>query len=148
MPDAIDPAILAAANINPATGLATDYLNHFNEVAMLVGMLSMMPEMTDEVLAWRPCGYEEHFERTGFREKALAVAAFRSAHPALLGRFHAACARAETQIASVQASLVAGADPALLDPVPIQEAIAGIDAVINEGASPDPEHAAIDALFD
>jgi len=28
---------LVAANINPATGLATDYLNHFNEITMLIG---------------------------------------------------------------------------------------------------------------
>ena len=31
---------LADANINPVTGLATDYLNHFNEAIMLLEMLS------------------------------------------------------------------------------------------------------------
>ena len=30
-------------NINPATGLATDYLNHFNEAIMLLDMLSKLP---------------------------------------------------------------------------------------------------------
>jgi hypothetical protein len=29
-------ARLRAANINPRTGLATDYLNHFNEAIMLL----------------------------------------------------------------------------------------------------------------
>ena len=29
-------AKLRAANINPRTGLATDYLNHFNEAIMLL----------------------------------------------------------------------------------------------------------------
>ena len=34
---------LADANINPATGLATDYLNHFNEAIILLDMLSKPP---------------------------------------------------------------------------------------------------------
>jgi hypothetical protein len=33
--DAAHAAVLKAANINPKTGLATDYLNHFNEAIML-----------------------------------------------------------------------------------------------------------------
>ena len=32
---ALDPARLAAANINPKTGLASDYLNHFSEAIMI-----------------------------------------------------------------------------------------------------------------
>jgi len=45
-----DPERLRAANINPATGLATDYLNHYNEVAMLIATLADMPEMSDLIL--------------------------------------------------------------------------------------------------
>ena len=41
---------LADANINPATGLATDYLNHFNEAIMLLEMLSSCPECRDDFL--------------------------------------------------------------------------------------------------
>ncbi|MEO8318885.1 MAG: hypothetical protein ABI561_11235, partial [Bradyrhizobium sp.] len=37
-------AQLKAANINPRTGLATDYLNHFNEAIMLLEMVPDMPE--------------------------------------------------------------------------------------------------------
>ncbi|MDP3655070.1 MAG: hypothetical protein Q8R67_25705, partial [Rhodoferax sp.] len=40
--DAARAALLRAANINPRTGLATDYLNHFNEAIML---LEMVPDM-------------------------------------------------------------------------------------------------------
>ena len=36
-------ARLRAANINPRTGLATDYLNHFNEAIMLLEMIPDMP---------------------------------------------------------------------------------------------------------
>ena len=37
------------SNVNDQTLLATDYLNHFNEVVMLLEMLPDMPEMLDEV---------------------------------------------------------------------------------------------------
>ena len=41
---AFDSARLAAANINPRTGLASDYLNHFNEAVMLLDLLQQAPE--------------------------------------------------------------------------------------------------------
>ena len=52
---------LAEANINPATGLATDYLNHFNEAIMLLEMLSSCPDCIEDFLAWQPLSYREHF---------------------------------------------------------------------------------------
>jgi hypothetical protein len=76
---------LLAANINPATGLATDYLNHFNEIIMLIGLVGDMPEMITEIRAWQPASYEEHFDRSGFTGKALAIAAYRAA-PARIRR--------------------------------------------------------------
>jgi hypothetical protein len=47
-------AQLQAANINPRTGLATDYLNHFNEAIMLLEMIPDMPECVEEFLGWQP----------------------------------------------------------------------------------------------
>lgn len=70
---------LAAANINPRTGLATDYLNHFNEVVMMLEMLPAMPECAEDVLEWAPANYEQHFEASSFAEKKLAIEAFRAA---------------------------------------------------------------------
>lgn len=70
---------LKQANINPGTGLATDYLNHFNEVAMLLEMLPAMPECAEDVLAWQPIDYEGHFETSSFTDKQLAIEAFRAA---------------------------------------------------------------------
>jgi len=54
-------AELRAANINPRTGLATDYLNHFNEAIMLLEMIPDMPECSGDFLEWRPLSYAEHF---------------------------------------------------------------------------------------
>jgi hypothetical protein len=52
----------AAALVNPASGIANDYLNHFNEALLLIENLpALLPEMIDEMLAWRPVGYREYF---------------------------------------------------------------------------------------
>jgi hypothetical protein len=52
----------AAALVNPASGIANDYLNHFNEALLLIENLpALLPEMVDEILAWRPVGYREYF---------------------------------------------------------------------------------------
>jgi hypothetical protein len=75
--------VLAAANINPSTGLATDYLNVFNEAVMLFGLLPDMPEMLDELRDWRPLTYIEHFARSGFQAKELAIRAYEEADPAI-----------------------------------------------------------------
>ena len=68
-----DPDRLRAANINPVTGLAT-YLNHYNEIAMLIATPGDMPDMADRVRDWRPVGYPKHFLRKGFAARGLAIA--------------------------------------------------------------------------
>ena len=74
-------AHLADANINPATGLSTDYLNHFNEAIMLLDMLPDCPECRDDFLAWQPRSYREHFAASRFNGRALAIAAYDGAEP-------------------------------------------------------------------
>ena len=81
----IDAARLADANINPATGLATDYLNHFNEAIMLLEMLSSCPGCLDDIRGWRPMSYREHFEASRFKGRVLAIAAYDAADPDLRG---------------------------------------------------------------
>ncbi len=78
-PDVPTPARLAAANINPSTGLATDYLNHFNEAIMLLDLASTMPECLPDLMAWRPLDYRAHFARSTFKDRALALAAYEGA---------------------------------------------------------------------
>ena len=72
-------AALVAANINPRTGLATDYLNHFNEAIMLLEMIPDMPECAEDFLAWCPLSYCEHFMASNFKAKDLAISAYESA---------------------------------------------------------------------
>ena len=77
------PLRLADTNINPATGLATDYLNHFNEAIMLLEMLSACPECLEDFLGWRPMSYREHFTASRFKARDLAIAAYDAADPNL-----------------------------------------------------------------
>lgn len=78
-----DTARLAEANINPVTGFATDYLNHFNEAVMLLEMLPDCPDCIDDFLAWRPMSYREHFTASHFKGRDLAIAAYDAADPTL-----------------------------------------------------------------
>jgi hypothetical protein len=80
-------ARLLAANINPRTGLATDYLNHFNEAIMLLEMIPDMPECAEEFLEWQPRSYREHFAASNFRARELAIAAYDSANPQIRTEF-------------------------------------------------------------
>src|SRR5580704_18534943 len=80
-------AVLRAANINPRTGLATDYLNHFNEAIMLLEMIPDMPECAEEFLGWQPLSYREHFTASHFRARELAIEAHDSADAGIRTEF-------------------------------------------------------------
>ena len=102
-------------NINESTLLASDYLNHFHELVMLLEALSSEPEgFANDLLSWRPLTYEEHFSQSGFRDKNLAIAAYRRAPPKVRARFDDAVAllhgEALTVVASVGAELNSGRD--------------------------------------
>jgi hypothetical protein len=80
-------AELKAANINPQTGLATDYLNHFNEAIMLLEMIPDMPECSEDFLQWYPLSYAEHFTASNFKARDLAISAYESADPDVRAEF-------------------------------------------------------------
>ena len=67
---------LEGANINATSFLATDYLNHFNEVVMLLEMAADMPEMLEDAAEWQPKSYSEHFADSGFAQADLAIEAY------------------------------------------------------------------------
>ncbi len=60
-------------NINSRTLLATDYLNHFNEIVMLLEMLPDIPECLEDARAWRPKSYVEHFADSSVADRELAI---------------------------------------------------------------------------
>jgi len=113
-------AMLAAANINPATLLATDYLNHFNEIVMLLEILPSVPELADDVLAWQPRGYRAYFEGSSFKEKALAILAYEQADRSLRRRLDAVVDDLDRRILAAQDAVrgaVASQSLFLLEPL-------------------------------
>ncbi|MFB9264853.1 hypothetical protein ACFFWD_17080 [Bradyrhizobium erythrophlei] len=86
-PDEARAARLRAANINPRTGLATDYLNHFNEAIMLLEMVPDMPECASDFLEWHPLSYAEHFIASNFRARDLAIEAYEMADAQIRAEF-------------------------------------------------------------
>ena len=86
--DAVDNESAAAAdyeamkervkgtNINEQALLATDYLNHFNEVAMLLEMVPEMPEILDRAKEWQPKSYADHFRDSNLSDKDLIIEAY------------------------------------------------------------------------
>lgn len=73
--------LVKGKNINEETLLATDYLNHFNEIIMLIEMIGSMPECLEDARAWAPKSYETHFRDSVFTDKDLAVLAYENAPP-------------------------------------------------------------------
>ncbi len=68
-------------NVNEQTLLATDYLNHFNEVVMTLEMLADMPELLEEAKAWAPKDYKDHFRDSTIADRELAIEAYDHAPP-------------------------------------------------------------------
>jgi hypothetical protein len=85
--DSARAAELRAANINPRTGLATDYLNHFNEAVMLLEMIPDMPACAEDFLVWQPLSYAEHFTASNFKARDLAIATYNAADARIRAEF-------------------------------------------------------------
>jgi len=107
----LSAAALAAANINPHTGLATDYLNHFNEAIMLLEMIPAMPECTDDFLLWEPLSYPEHFLQSGFKGRDLAIAAYEAADPELRARFDGVCSSLTSILTEIRKAMTEATQP-------------------------------------
>ena len=67
---------VAGTNINEKTLLATDYLNHFNEIVMLLEIIPDSPECLADTRSWTPKDYPRHFADSSLSEKTLAIEAY------------------------------------------------------------------------
>jgi hypothetical protein len=55
----------AAALVNPESGIANDYLNHFNEILLMVENFPiLLPEMIEEMMQWKPVSYTNYFKNS------------------------------------------------------------------------------------
>jgi hypothetical protein len=153
-PEASGPGV---PNINPATGLSTDYLNHFTEVLMALEMAADIPECIDDLQAWRPATYAEHFAKSRFANRDTVIRLYKAADPALrqqVDRVSDALNRllAEARAAALRdpktAAVGAAAQHATGNVRPL---IADLAALINgtadESGAAANSQAAIDAMF-
>jgi hypothetical protein len=156
----VDRARLIDANINPVTGLATDYLNHFNEAIMMLELAPQMPECFEDFCAWRPLSYCEHFAASSFKERDLAIAAYELADPALRRRLDE-LADAMNAVLLATAGAMPRAEPQALATVAqdallrLRPLVARAGAVIHgaetaaaEASEAEATQAAVDALFE
>jgi hypothetical protein len=156
----LDPQRLADANINPKTGLATDYLNHFNEAIMLLDILPEMPECITELLGWEPLSYEEHFRASNFKDRELAIAAYDAAEPRARHRLDdladtmnamlvATCETMQTRPSLDAAVTLASETASRLKPLVAQAGaiINGADLQVSEDITTGEQQAAVDALL-
>jgi hypothetical protein len=64
------------SNVNEKTLLATDYLNHINEIVMLVDLVPDAPECLEDCKAWQPKAYQDHFRDSHIADRDLAIEAY------------------------------------------------------------------------
>lgn len=157
---ATDRDSLVAANINPLTGLSTDYLNHFNEAIMLLEMMPVMPECRDDLAVWQPLSYREHFARSHLRHRALTMAAYDRAHPLIRRPFDALCGAMNAAVLAAreaiqphlppeQAAVIAERAAAALKPLLARAGamIHGLRAEVGEPAPLPESQALVDAIL-
>jgi len=143
------PDEMRAANVNPATGLATDYLNLFNEYIMLAELVeegSMPPDILQD---WQPRDYEGHFVQTNFSGVKTVLAAYRCLPDDAHHAFDNATGKLIDLILDHQAEILNA--PTDLHPIREQrDIVAALITGPEAGADIDSEHkqAEIDALFD
>ncbi len=111
-------ALVSGTNISRNTLLATDYLNHFNEIVMLMGMIPDMPEMIEECKSWHPKTYIEHFADSSFTDRQLAIEAYARVPSRYRVPFEETIGQLNTLILGgierLDHDINAGADPALV----------------------------------
>jgi hypothetical protein len=118
----IDPERLKAANLHPETGLATDYLNRFNEAIMLLELVNDDPSCAEELAAWEPADYVQHFSRSTFKARDLAIEAYHQAPLVLRRRLD--------EIGNSMTSIIIAAREALAVELPAEESHAVVEMTL------------------
>jgi hypothetical protein len=115
-------------NISAETLLATDYLNHFNEVVMLFELCGEMPDLIEEVRIWAPKSYAEHFLSSGLSYGELAANVYNFAPPTYKQPFDATIDMLTLVVRRSIAELTARHDAG--DTEGVQSGIAGTSPIL------------------
>lgn len=96
---------MARTGIDQKSGLASDFLNQFNEISMLLDMCIDDVEVLEDLSGWSPRGYVEHFESSNLRDSALVLEAYRLSPDETRAHFDALTAELAALVSSGLASL-------------------------------------------
>ena len=148
--------LVKGKNINEETLLATDYLNHFNEIVMILDMIPMMPECFDDAKAWAPKTYQAHFRDSVFTDKELAILAYENAPSRFREPFDDTVAKMDALVAqglsAIEQAVATGEQGRIELAVAdvsrsLQSYIDRCSAIIH-GRTSKLDQSAVDALFD
>ena len=148
-------SLVAGTTIDGATLLSTDYFNAFNEIIMLLGMVAELPEMIEEIKAWRFRSYQEHFRTSSLPFAPLAIALYAKAPEATRTRFESTIATLRGLVEEIQDCLsgplaTTGGEPfgrRVLDySARLQQLVEAGSAIVH-GASQVSDQNAVDRLF-
>jgi hypothetical protein len=89
-----DQLLQANHLVNPSSGIANDFLNQYNEVLLLVENLPvLLPEMIEDLLAWKPRNYKEYFQSSPLAGGHLAIEIYQALEGAFRERFESQIAK-------------------------------------------------------
>ena len=80
-------ALQSKTLVNPVSGLANDYLNLFNELVMMLEQIPRMPELLQDLLAWKRVSYREYFRNSKLPGRYCALDAYEQLNPTFRRRF-------------------------------------------------------------
>ncbi len=143
-------------NVNDRTLLATDYLNHVNEIIMLLELVPDAPECLEDCRAWRPMSYTEHFEASSIADRDLAIEAYAFSPPEFRGNLDRLIAEMHRVIAGALARVEAASAQGDEERVRrvIEMAVAALKTMVDHASSTIHgdaqvmDQAAIDGLMD
>jgi hypothetical protein len=139
--------------VNPSSGIANDYLNLFNEITMLIEQLPTMPDLQEDVFAWRPVSYEDYFARSPLAGRESALQAYRGLDATFRATFESCVKeldnRATGAIAAIRLHLRQRGDraPQTLQQIcqrhgeQMREALDRAVSIVNTGAAESVENA-------
>ncbi len=145
----------ARIGIDSVTGLATDFLNQFNEVAMLLDMIASDSSLIDDLEEWQARDYVAHFAASGFADRHLALEAYELSPPLTRRRFDALCGELADILAQGLAFLVncrdSGAEAAVKPAAQalgaeVREHLDRLDTLVHAGRKR-PAQAQVGAMF-
>ncbi|HZS83225.1 MAG TPA: hypothetical protein VFA50_10140 [Stellaceae bacterium] len=149
-------ARVAGTTIDSGTLLSTDYFNSVNEIIMLIGMVPDMPEMIEDVRAWRFRSYEEHFRGSGLAFAPLAIEAYAHVPPATRDNFEHVLEELRATVEEARqklATLAGAAEPERLKlsaadySLRLQSLVDTGSAIVHGGADRVSDQDAIDKMF-